>query len=184
VHGLFSWITGVMAANGINILGAQINTLKNGIILDALQVINSAGEMVTEEHKLKKIESDLSDVIAGRVKVANLVKKHRRPSILDKKAKPRVPTRVLVDNDVSDAHTVLEIHTQNRIGLLYDITSTLSKLGLYIYISKITTKGDEAADIFYIKDIFGQKVFFDKKLKELLDTLYSVLDKESANSSK
>ena len=34
--GLFSRITGVMAANGINILGAQINTSKNGKALEGL----------------------------------------------------------------------------------------------------------------------------------------------------
>lgn len=36
--GLFSRITGVMAANGVNILGAQINTCRNGKVLDILQV--------------------------------------------------------------------------------------------------------------------------------------------------
>lgn len=174
VHGLFSMITGVMAANAVNILGAQINTLKNGIVLDLLQVNSPVGEYITDETKLKKIESDLASVITGKVKVASLVGK-RKPSILDSKPRPVVRTIVQIDNDVSDAYTVLDIHTQNRIGLLYDITSTLSKLGLYIYISKISTKGDEAADIFYVKDIFGQKIFYRDKLKEIVDTVYNVL---------
>lgn len=174
VHGLFSMITGVMAANAVNILGAQINTLKNGIVLDILQVNSHIGEYITDETKLKKIESDLSDVITGKVKVATLVGK-RKPSILDSKPKPVVRATVQVDNDVSDSYTVLDIHAQNRIGLLYDITSTLSTLGLYIYISKISTKGDEAADIFYVKDIFGQKIFYKEKLKEIADKVYNVL---------
>lgn len=178
VHGLFSMITGVMAANAINILGAQINTLKNGIALDILQVNTPHGEFITDESKLKKIESDLSDVITGRIKVEALVGK-RKPSILDRRAKPKIKTSLQIDNDVSDSHTVIDIHTQNRIGLLYDITSTLSKLGLYIYIAKISTKGDEAADIFYVKDIFGQKVYYSERLKEILDTLHKALsDKE------
>lgn len=174
VHGLFSMITGVMAANGVNILGAQINTMKNGIALDILQVNSPIGEFITDESRLKKIESDLSDVITGRVKVEALVRK-RKPSILDRKAKPKVKTSLQIDNDVSDSYTVLDIHTQNRIGLLYDITSTLSRLGLYICIAKISTKGDEAADIFYVRDIFGQKIFYKERLKEIADTLYSVL---------
>jgi [protein-PII] uridylyltransferase len=174
VHGLFSMITGVMAANAVNILGAQINTLKNGIVLDILQVNSHIGEYITDEAKLKKIDSDLSDVITGKVKIASLVGK-RKPSILDSKPKPVVRAAVQIDNDVSDSYTVLDIHAQNRIGLLYDITSTLSTLGLYIYISKISTKGDEAADIFYVKDIFGQKVFYKEKLKEIADKVYNVL---------
>ncbi|MDO8426393.1 MAG: [protein-PII] uridylyltransferase, partial [Deltaproteobacteria bacterium] len=69
VHGLFSMITGVMAANAVNILGAQINTLKNGIVLDILQVNSAIGELITDEGRLKKIEGDLSDVVTGRVGV-------------------------------------------------------------------------------------------------------------------
>jgi len=175
VHGLFSMITGVMAANGVNILGAQINTLKNGVALDILQVNSPAGEYITDESKLRKIETDLADVIAGKVAVDSLVKKRKTPSVLDAKARPSVRTTVQIDNDVSDAYTVLDIHTQNRIGLLYDITSTLSNLGLYIYIAKISTKGDEAADIFYVRDIFGQKVFYKEKLNEVADAIYNIL---------
>ncbi|MCC6503138.1 MAG: [protein-PII] uridylyltransferase [Deltaproteobacteria bacterium] len=175
LHGLFSMITGVMAANGVNILGAQINTLKNGVALDILQVNSSTGEHITEEAKLKKIETDLAEVIAGKVMVDTLVKKRKQPSILDARARPGVRTTVQIDNEVSDAYTVLDIHTHNRIGLLYDITSTLSSLGLYIYIAKISTKGDEAADIFYVKDIFGQKIFYKEKLNEAADAIYNIL---------
>jgi len=184
VHGLFSMITGVMAANGINILGAQINTMKNGVALDILQVTSPYGEFITDEAKLRKIESDVSDVITGRVKVETLVRK-RKPSILDSKARPKVRTTVQIDNEVSEAYTVLDIHTQNRIGLLYDITSTLSKLGLYIFIAKISTKGDEAADIFYVKDIFGQKIYYNERLNEIADTIYRVLnDHQHQNAAK
>ncbi|MBI5236106.1 MAG: [protein-PII] uridylyltransferase [Deltaproteobacteria bacterium] len=177
-HGLFSMITGVIAANGGDILGAQINTMKNGVALDVLQVVSRSGELITDAGKLKKIESDLYDVITGRVKVAVLAGK-RHVSILDKKAKPRVPTRIEIDNEVSDAYTVIDIHTQNRIGLLYDITSAASLIGLYIYIAKINTKGDEAADIFYVKDIFGQKIYYKEKLKEIVDSLFKAITENS-----
>ncbi len=175
LHGLFSMITGVMAANAVNILGAQVNTLKNGMVIDVFQVNSPTGELISDSSKIKRIEDGLAEVIAGKTKVAALVGK-RRPSILDKKAKPRVKTHVFIDNEVSDVYTVVEIHAQNRIGLLYDITSTLTRLGIYIHIAKITTKGDEAADIFYIKDIFGQKIFYDARLKEISDGLYSAIE--------
>jgi [protein-PII] uridylyltransferase len=37
ISGLFSMITCVMAANGMNILGAQIHTSSNGKVMDVLQ---------------------------------------------------------------------------------------------------------------------------------------------------
>lgn len=174
VHGLFSMITGVMAANNVDILGAQINTLKNGVVLDILQVVSPAGGLIEDEHKLKKLDADLSDVITGSVKVAALVRR-RKPSILDSRPKPKVPARVHFDNEVSDYYTVLDIHAQNRIGLLYDITSTLARNGIYIHIAKIFTKGEEAADIFYVKDIFGQKIFYKEKLAQVAIELKGVI---------
>lgn len=178
MHGLFSRIAGVMASNNINILGAQINTLRNGIVLDILQTNSSMGDVITNEHKWADVEKDLADVLTGNVLVEKLVAR-RGPSILDKKAKPRVHTRIDVDNEVSDAFTVIDIHTQDRIGLLYTITSALAKLGLYIHIAKITTKGDAAADIFYVKDIFGQKIYFKERLKEIRDTIFRSFGEES-----
>src|SRR3990170_447853 len=103
----------------------------------------------------------------------------RAPSILEKRPNPMVHTRVDVDNEVSDAFTVIDIHTQDRIGLLYTITSTLSKLGLYIHIAKIATKGDEAADIFYVKDIFGQKIYYKERLKEIRKTIFEALGEKA-----
>ena len=178
MHGLFSRITGVMASNNINILGAQINTLRNGIVLDILQTNSSIGDVITDEHKWANVEKDLSDVLTGNVLVEKLVAR-RGPSILDKKAKPRVHTRIEVDNEVSDAFTVIDIHTQDRIGLLYTITSALSKLGLYIHIAKIATKGDAATDIFYVKDIFGQKIYYKERLKEIRKTIFEALGEEA-----
>ena len=176
VHGLFAMITGVMAANSVDILGAQINTLRNGIVLDVLQVTDPYGDgLIVDPWKLKKIDADLGRVIAGEIGVEELVAR-KRPSILDRKFRPVVPTRVMIDNNVSDVYTVIDIHTQNRLGLLYSITSTLSKLGLYIHIAKVTTKGDEAADIFYVKDIFGQKIYYDARLEKIREELLKVLE--------
>ncbi|MFQ5735454.1 MAG: [protein-PII] uridylyltransferase [Thermodesulfobacteriota bacterium] len=182
VHGLFSMITGVMAANAVNILGAQINTLKNGIVLDILQVNSAFGEFITDPARLAKIEKDLAGVLTGRIKVSRLVGK-RKPSILDMKPRPGVKTSVQIDNEVSDDYTVLDIHTLNRIGLLYDITRTLTELGLYIDVAKISTKGEQAADIFYIKDIFGQKVFYKEKLREVTERLQSLLSEGQAHGA-
>ena len=176
VHGLFAMITGILSANSVNILGAQINTLRNGIALDVLQVNNAYGGLLTDRAKLKKIEEELIDAISGRLHVDRLVReKCNRPSILDRRERPPVPTRIEIDNNVSDAFTVVDIRTQDRLGLLYDISSTLTQLSLFIYVAKISTRGDEAIDIFYVRDIFGQKITDEKKMTLIKDTLYKVL---------
>jgi len=176
-QGLFAMISGVMAANNIDILGAQITTLKNGLVLDILQVIDAKGRPVTDKLKHKKIDKNLGDVISGAVKVKKLLR--RKPSILDRKQKTPVKTRISIDNNISDSMSVIDIHAENKIGLLYDITSAIDRLGLYINIARISTKGSEATDIFYVKDIFGQKVYDKDKLEQITRTIYESIEAES-----
>jgi [protein-PII] uridylyltransferase len=175
--GLFSQIAGVMAAHAINILGAQIHTRKNGLVLDVLQVNNSTGKAVENSTKWKRVESDLAGVIEGRLFVDNLLKRHKPPSFLGQREKPLRPNHVDISNDVSDKYTVIDIYAHDRIGLLYDITRTLTELGLYIAVSKISTKVDQVADVFYVRDIFGQKIGQPEKLRRIEEEILRSLDK-------
>ena len=176
VYGLFAMLTGVMAANGVNILGAQINTSKKGKVLDILQVNSSQGLVITDERRWQKVEADLASVLHGTVAVEKLVEMRERPTLLTAKPAPKVPTRIDIDNDVSDEYTVIDIYTHDKVGLLYLITSTLNRLGLYIGVSKISTKVDQVADVFYVRDIFGHKITADEKLAELKSTLAQAID--------
>ena len=176
VPGLFSMITGVMAANGMNILGAQIHTNTNEKVLDVLQVNSPQGFVITEESRWKRFETDLQQVLEGRVKVSALVAKRHRPSILSEKAKPTAPARVEIDNEVSSDYTVIDIYAHDKVGVLYAITSTLTRLGLYIGVSKISTKVDQVADVFYVKDIFGHKLSEPGKLEEIRKELLAAVD--------
>jgi [protein-PII] uridylyltransferase len=176
VTGLFSKITGVMAANGMNILGAQIHTSSNGKVLDVLQINSPQGFIVTDESRWKKVEEDMTQVLTGKVRVSTLVEKRHRPTLLVEKPKPRFPTRVEIDNEVSTDYTVIDIYTHDKVGLLYRITSTLTELGLYIGVSKISTKVDQVADVFYVKDIFGHKITKESKLKDIRERLVKAID--------
>ena len=174
--GLFSRITGVMAANGVNILGAQINTSKNGKVLDVLQINSPQGNLVTDSSRWEKIEQDMRQVIHGEVQVATLVAKRKRPTLLTARPAPRFATKVDIDNEVSEEYTVIDILTHDKVGLLYLITSTLAEMGLYIGVSKISTKVDQVADVFYVQDIFGHKISAPEKLTEICNKLMVAID--------
>jgi [protein-PII] uridylyltransferase len=174
--GLFSMITGVMAANGINILGAQINTSSNGKVLDILQVNSSRGLVMDDPIRWQRFESDMRDVVEGRVQVEALVKKRRSSTSLPEPTRPRFPSRVEFDNEVSENYTVIDIYTHDKVGLLYRITSTLTALGLYIGVSRISTKVDQVADVFYVRDIFGHKILTEEKLEEIRRRLLAAVD--------
>ncbi len=176
VPGLFSMITGVMAANGINILGAQIYTRSNGTALDILHVNKPIGGVLDSPTKWAKVQEDLTAVLEGRVRVATLVNKRQKASSLPGQKKPRYPNKVEFDCDVSRAHTVIDIFAHDQVGLLYRITRTLSDLGLYIHVAKISTKVDQVADTFYVKDIFGQTVNDPVKQEEIRKALLKCME--------
>lgn len=170
IAGLFSKISGVMAANGVNILGAQVFTQKSGIAVDILQV-GRDGNIYDDDRKWATIKKDLIWYLQGRGDVDEQVEK-RKSSILDlSRPAPTIPPRVDIDNEVSDEYTVIDVTTMDRVGLLYQIANSLKKIGIYIGVSKITTKGDRAGDTFYVQDIFGHKIAQPEKLDELRETL-------------
>jgi len=177
IPGLFSKITGILAANGINILGAQIYTHSDGEALDILQVRGTTGDLVRDQVKWERVKEELGAAIEGRIRVEDLFRKRQAPSFLKGPVRPQLPARVEVDNQVSTDHSVIDIYAHDRVGLLYEITKTLKELGLYIGVSKISTKVDQIADTFYVQDIFGQKVSDALKIEEIIKSLSRVLEK-------
>jgi len=106
----------------------------------------------------RRIRDDLEAVLAGRTTVeALLARRPRAPSIVDR-AKPEVPaTEVRVDNEISPIFTVLDIFTEDKPGVLYTITRTLSEHGLDIHRSRVGVAGDRVADIFYVGHCHGRQ---------------------------
>ena len=178
IPGLFSKVAGVMAANGLSILGANIHTRKNGEVLDILQIEEPGGEPIKPQ-RWDKVLEDLKAVVEGRQRVAELVKKRKQPSFMITKSRPQMESLVRIDNDISRESNVIDIFARDRVGLLYDVTNTIKELGLYIDIAKISTKADQVADTFYVRDIFGQKVKQPEKLDELRTTLLKVLNQDN-----
>ncbi|MCK5826481.1 MAG: [protein-PII] uridylyltransferase [Desulfuromusa sp.] len=175
--GLFSQIAGVLAAHSVNILGAQIHTRKTGAVLDILQVNSLIGGTVEKQQKWQRIEADLCEVLEGRIFVEELFDKCQEPDYLKStnRQQPQQVNKVEIDNTVSDRYTVIDIFATDKVGLLYAITRTLNELGLYIAVSKISTKVDQVADVFYLCDIFSQKITDPVKLEEIRSALLQQL---------
>ncbi|HEX5038185.1 MAG TPA: [protein-PII] uridylyltransferase [bacterium] len=178
---LFSRMAGLFAAHNINIFDAQLNLSNRGHALQVFKVTDHEGRMIAnspeaQDDKWAKLEKDLRDVLQGKVQIEALVAEKFRPSLFRKKIAQVVPARVDIDNDVSAYYTVIDIYSQDRTGLLYQITSMLSALGLYVDVSKISTKLDQAADTFYVKDIFGQKITSQDRLAKIKASLLKVIE--------
>ena len=158
--GLFSKIAGSFSAVGLNILSAQIFTRSDGVVLDKFFVNDAkTGNLATREQHdkfddlLNKVLNnetvDLSALIARQV-VA-------RP-VYQAYAGERMATQIYFDNDASDTRTLIEIETEDRLGLLYAISQAFAELRLDISGARIVTERGAAIDSFYVRELDGSKV--------------------------
>lgn len=173
--GLFAAITGVLTALNLNILNARIFTAGDGRVLDVFRISHHGrSEIVMAEPKWAKFRATLDDVLEGKIDVAHLVRSSK-PSLFLQRHAPRVSTVINLDNSVSDDFTIIEIFTEDRIGVLFTITYNLHRLGLSIHVAKISTNVDQVADVFYVTDQDGGKVIDPARLETIREALYQSL---------
>ena len=176
--GLFARITGVFAALGLDILNARITTSKNGLILDVFWISHSdRPEVVMDSQKWTRVRALLDQVLRGSVDIARLVEESRRPSLFKRRG-PKVPTVIQIDNEASDDFTIMEVYTQDRIGVLFAITYGMHQLGISIHLAKISTNVDQVADVFYVTDEQGGKIRDQERLEMIRQSLYRSLLEE------
>ena len=60
--------------------------------------------------------------------------------------------------DNHEKYTIIDVSSPDRLGFLYQVTRKMNELGLMIYFAKISTKGDDIVDSFYVLDRNGKKI--------------------------
>jgi [protein-PII] uridylyltransferase len=169
--GLLSWIAGALSLAGLSILTAQVFTTEDGVAADVFEVAGAFEPEVGEE-RWREFRGLLRRAIEGRISLDHRMTEKRRhyPS-------PRnTPVTVAVDNDASDFFTVIEIGAPDRIGLLYDITRTLSELKLDVHLAKVATYTDRVIDSFYVRDDVGSKVTDAQRVEGIQEAVRSLLE--------
>jgi [protein-PII] uridylyltransferase len=168
--GLFSKISGVLTANHLNILSAEISTWESGVAVDTFRVQNLIDEPLFEARRWNKVQRDMERVLRGEISVGHLVESMTSP-LFRKFSSSRRETRIRVDNEASDFYTIVEVYTHDRPGLLYRVTQKIFELGLSISMARISTKVDQVVDVFYVQDLSGGKIEdleFIEKIGEVL----------------
>ena len=152
---LLSIIAGACASAGGNIVDAHIFTTTDGLALDTIFVSRAFDRDEDELRRAGRIARMIEQALRGEIRVSEIVSKRTR----DARARAfAIPPEVMIDNSLSNRYTVLEVSGLDRPGLLYDLTSALSKLNLNIGSAHIVTFGEKAVDSFYVTDLTGAKI--------------------------
>ncbi len=157
-RGVFSMIAGALSRNRLNILGAQIYTSTDGIAVDTLQVETMDNTPVTDNKIWQQVQADLQAALADEYHFDEILTQRRNPVHERKFQSFAQPTNVIIDNSISDSYTVIEVQTQDHLGLLYKFTRLLYEQGLDIALAKISTEANRAIDVFYVTDENGHKI--------------------------
>jgi [protein-PII] uridylyltransferase len=162
-HGLCADIAGALAAHGIEILSAELNTREDGIALDVFMLREASTHHAIDMQRYQAVERSLRKAIAGQSDIAALVERWRTRNAPRKRnaashAGLRNLPQVACDNEASQSSTLIEVHALDEPGLAYKIASALAALGLDIVCARIATEKSNALDVFYVTDGEGMKL--------------------------
>jgi len=153
---LLSIIAGACAMAGANIVDAQIYTTTDGRALDTISLSREFERDEDEGRRANRVAESIEKALRGDL---------RLPDVVEKRAAPKgrlkafaVEPTVTVNNQWSRRYTMVEITGLDRTGLLYELTTTLSKLNLNIVSAHVATFGERVVDVFYVTDLMGAQI--------------------------
>ena len=176
-HGLFARLAGALTAAGLNILSAEIYTRRDNYALDRFYVTDAATGALPDARALERFAQLARGALTGQLDLAEALRGRRlsRPPGYAAPGGGRLPTRIEFDNESSPARTILEIETEDRLGLLYRIASVLAEMGVDIALAKINTANGAASDVFYVTEAGGAKIVTATRQKQIRVTLHAAI---------
>ncbi len=156
--GLMMQITGVLAALGLEVLNAQIMTLADGTVLDVFSVNDSDCDGQPSDYRLSEVSQEIQGVVQEDYSVNQVFDRRRRMNFGRQFPTGRRPTEVVMDNEVSDSYTVIDVFADDKPGLLFVLAKILVQLDLSIHMARIGTRLDQVVDVFYVTNAQGDKI--------------------------
>jgi [protein-PII] uridylyltransferase len=170
---LLSIIAGACSAAGGNIVDAKIHTTSDGRALDSIFINRKYPDDEDERRRATRIGTLIEEVLSGKSSL---------PTIIARNAKSRlryraftITPRVEINNELSEAFSVIEIECLDRPGLLSELTEAIADLSLDIGSAHVVTFGEKANDSFYVRDLVGHKITNPNRLKKIRSRLLEVM---------
>jgi len=155
---LLAKIAGALAAEEINILGADLFTRGDNLVLDIFRICNTNFEPVRSTSVQQRVETLLNQFLDETVDWTSLGDRFAPPKIGDEALIGSFPRRAHFSNEINSRYTVLEVQALDRLGLLYDIFRILGSHSIEVAVARILTEKGAAIDTFYLTDAEGRKI--------------------------
>ena len=161
---IFSLSTETLDQLGLTILDARIITTADQYVLNSFQVIEQSGEGINDEQRKEQICHALRTTLVSQKtkKQYNLYRQSRQAKHFP------IKSTVLFHDDPLNRHTIIELISTDRAGLLSQIGKIFIQQNVQLHDAKITTIGSRAEDLFYVTD--AQGALLDDTRKQQLKT--------------
>jgi len=162
---LLARLCGSLSISDLNIHDAKIFTRKDGIVIDNFNVTDFRSKKLVDQKKYSSVKKNIVAALLNELHITQEFKKMKsRWWRLENKLFKR-KDKIKIDFEKHDIYSIIDVHSPDRIGMLYQIANKMNELGLVIYFAKIATKSDDIIDAFYVLDRNGNKITdFDHEL--------------------
>ena len=173
--GVLARLAGGVAASGANIVDARVISRKDGLALDVLWVQDATRQAITDSDALARLHTNIEKAMRGTLDIDTAMRARWRATPA-RMRRITAPSRVLINNQISPTHTVIEINGKDAPGLLYRLTGALAEMGVQIQMASVSTYGNRVVDVFYVKDSFGLKLEAKARIKALEAVLLKIVE--------
>ena len=171
--GIFARLAGALSLVGANIVDARSFTSRDGMATAVFWLQDSEGHPFDPD-RLPRLRAMIEKTLRGEVVARDALESR---AIKPRERRFRVPTHVAFDNDGSDIYTIVEVDTRDRPGLLYDLAAAFAAANVQISQAVVATYGAQVVDVFYVKDLFGLKIWSRSRQAALEKRLRTAIDR-------
>jgi [protein-PII] uridylyltransferase len=177
---LFADTTYFLEQQGLTIVDAYIIPTQSEYIIAGYTVLEENGSEIDSQEKVAAILQGLKLAMSRDTNAPFCPINRRVPRRL--KHFP-VPTRVTFTQDRGNNHSIMELITTDRPGVLSRIAQAFVICQVRLKKAKIATFGSRVEDIFFITDYNNNALYSADQLDCLRDKLYQLLDQDMPKTS-
>ncbi|GLS27989.1 [protein-PII] uridylyltransferase [Marinibactrum halimedae] len=172
---VFAAVATTLDQLNLNIQDARIYSSESGFTVDTFYVLDENDQAFgTDDARVLTVKEALQTELSLLDEYSEVIRR-RTPRALKSF---RIPTRTMLTNDLVSGHTVLEVISPDRPGLLATIGRIFLEFDVHLANARISTLGERVEDVFFIGNSDGTPLSDPELCEQLQSAIRRSLDEQ------